>query len=652
MFRTIKTKLLAGFFAVISIVVISGLVSVIQLNSISQKTDHFVGELWETADLIMESNIEIQKIARTVMEPAPDLDRQQFAAGFHAVLAEYKVEFQATALPKAEVSHVVADLQNLDSSFEKPLFLAGQAGAAMEEADAAMAPILEVLNTHEKTYLSGLLWEAAMAFNDVLITGDPALLDQYHATAKTIRQDSAFPLIRNKFAAFDKGALRVFDLANTENQAKADYNATLECLLEDLSTIEADFAASAIVPETAAIKEKISSSKAIQFAAILGSVLFSMAIAFFMAAKISAPLVRTVAVIEEMEKGRLDQRVGLVRTDEVGRMAESLDAFADSLEHEVLDSLEKAARGDLTFDIEPRDEHDKVRGSIRKLSQDLNGMITGIRSGGESINAGSDQVAQAAQSLAEGATESAASLQEISASMTEMANQTRTNAESAREANTLSTGTQTAAVDGNEKMSRMIEAMNQIDTASQEISKIIKVIDDIAFQTNLLALNAAVEAARAGKHGKGFAVVAEEVRTLAQRSAKAARETTDLIERSAQFTQAGGVTATETATALAEIVEKATLVSGLVETIATASHEQAGAFTEINNGLAEIDRVTQANTATAEQSASAAEELSSQSREMHHLLARFRLHAGQDTGSGFTPEQEAVEELVGGIWGE
>ncbi|PNU18708.1 hypothetical protein C2E25_16255 [Geothermobacter hydrogeniphilus] len=350
---------------------------------------------------------------------------------------------------------------------------------------------------------------------------------------------------------------------------------------------------------------------------------------------VSRPLAQTMEMLEDLEKGHLDKRLAIMSRDEIGQMAMALNNFADSLDSEMVANLEKLAAGDLTFEVVPRDAQDKIRGALQKLGTDLNTIMEKIHVAGEQIAAGSAQVSDASQSLSQGATESASSLEEIAASLNEMTGQIKQNAENAGQANSLSDEAQNAAEKGNAQMQEMVSAMAEIAEAGQNISKIIKVIDEIAFQTNLLALNAAVEAARAGQHGKGFAVVAEEVRNLAGRSAKAARETAELIEGSVNLTEKGSGIASQTAEALDEIVQGITKVSDLVAEIAVASNEQAQGISQVNQGLTQIDQVTQQNTANAEESAATSEELSSQAAQLRQMLSRFTLKnsGGEATGS-------------------
>jgi len=263
---------------------------------------------------------------------------------------------------------------------------------------------------------------------------------------------------------------------------------------------------------------------------VLVTIFLSIMLAFFLARSIARPMKKTVEMIEEIEKGHLSGRLNLNQRDEVGQMAEAMDKFADDMQHEVIGTLQKLADGNLNMNLVPRDNQDEIRGAFIKLENDLNDVMAAIQNAGQQISANSNSVSDFSQSLSQSATESAASLEEISASLSELSSQTKHNADNANQVNILSSDAKQATEEGKARMEQMVSAMGEISEAGQSINKIIKVIDEIAFQTNLLALNAAVEAARAGQHGKGFAVVAEEVRNLAARSAKAARETAELIE--------------------------------------------------------------------------------------------------------------------------
>jgi len=241
----------------------------------------------------------------------------------------------------------------------------------------------------------------------------------------------------------------------------------------------------------------------------------------------------------------------------------------------------------------------------------LNQLVKSARQTATNVAAGSRELTNSAQTLSTGATEQAASIEEISSSLNEVGAQTKLNSGNAGQAKVLSEGTRQQVQKGNQQMAVMVESMENIKETSSEVTKVIKVIDEIAFQTNLLALNAAVEAARAGKYGKGFAVVAEEVRALAGRSAEAAKDTTELIEKSIKGVETGVQQAGETASVLREIVSSMDKMNNLVSEIADSSNEQNTGIEEITAGLAQVNTVVQQNASIAEENASASEELKS-----------------------------------------
>ena len=345
-------------------------------------------------------------------------------------------------------------------------------------------------------------------------------------------------------------------------------------------------------------------------------------------------------VIDAAKNGNLSHRGNVAVMDAVYKpmlagINEVIDAVVAPIA-EIREKLAKVSEGDLTAYVtgQYKGDHEMLKNSLNGTLDKLNEILLQVRDASTQMSQGASQVSSTSQMISQGATEQSASLEEISASMNEINSQTKGNAESSGRANHLAQGAKDDAEGGSRNMGRMVQAMSEIDESAQKISKIIKVIDEIAFQTNLLALNAAVEAARAGVHGKGFAVVAEEVRNLAARSANAAKETTELIEGSIKKVNAGSNVAQLTSESLNKIVDGISKVTTLVGEIAAASNEQALGIGQVNQGLVQLDQVTQQNTANAEESAAAAVELSEQGAQLQELIGRFTLQAKAFGGAG------------------
>ncbi len=313
-----------------------------------------------------------------------------------------------------------------------------------------------------------------------------------------------------------------------------------------------------------------------------------------------------------------------ISKDEIGQSVATFSNMMDRLVY-VAGELELVSQGDLTVSIKAIGEDDTISNAVIEMVDKLNNMFSEINQATLQVSSGSHQIAEGAQALASGSTEQAASIEELSSSISEVADKTNENATMAGKAAGLSISIKENAQKGTAQMDNMMKAVNEINEASQNIGKVIKVIDDIAFQTNILALNAAVEAARAGEAGKGFAVVADEVRNLAAKSAEAAKDTSGLIANSIEKAELGARIASETSASLSEIVSGINESAEIITNISETSNEQAVSVQQINTGIDQVAQVVQQNSATAEESAAASEELNSQSTLLSELVSQFKL---------------------------
>ncbi len=270
---------------------------------------------------------------------------------------------------------------------------------------------------------------------------------------------------------------------------------------------------------------------------------------------------------------------------------------------------------------------------IRSITKPIIIAVQTISDGNSQVVSASNEISSSSIALAEGATQQASAVEEVSATVEESTAINNQNAENSREANTLATTANESASLGNEKIKDLMTSMEGISTSSEQIAKIIKTIDEIAFQTNLLALNAAVEAARAGEHGLGFAVVAEEVKNLAQRSANAAKETADIIEESIEQIKNGNTIAQETNEAFEDIVDKVQKTSNIIGEISTSVNEQAEGMNQVASAMGQIDEITQQNAASSEEAAAAAEELNAQALSMLDSVAEIAKMVGIDVNT-------------------
>ncbi len=350
------------------------------------------------------------------------------------------------------------------------------------------------------------------------------------------------------------------------------------------------------------------------------------------------PVQAVVTAAEKISSGDLDIHLESKADDEIGRLSTAFNGTAQGIKTIISDityQLGEMANGN--FDISSRSESayvgdfNQILISIRNINANLSDTLSHINQSSFQVNTGAEQVSTAAQALSQGAVEQASSIEELSATISEIADHVKLNAMHAQDASTQSNEAGAGITESNVQMKEMILAMGDISDKSNEIGKIIKTIEDIAFQTNILALNAAVEAARAGAAGKGFAVVADEVRNLATKSAEAAKNTTDLIEQTVSAVANGSKIADDTANSLLAVVEKTSKVNSLIGEIAKASEDQATSISQVTLGVEQISGVVQSNSATAEESAAASEELNAQADMLRDLVSQFKIN--QDSGN-------------------
>lgn len=415
-----------------------------------------------------------------------------------------------------------------------------------------------------------------------------------------------------------------------DGECEALFN-SLNSAFDDIIAYNTEGSDDAAAESASLYRTAVLTMAAVVIAIILVGVFFS----FVIIRLIKTPISEIENAAIKMAEGNLDVEISYTSKDELGVLSAQVGRLIHKLQVIIEDEnqfLAKMAEGDFTVDSTCEEAYTggfyPLLVSFRGIADKLNDTMLQISQSSSQVASGADQVSNGAQALAQGATEQASSVQELAATIGEISNKVNQNADSAQQASKAAGSVSVKMDVSKEKMQQMTQAMEDISSCSSEIGKIMKIIEDIAFQTNILALNAAVEAARAGTAGKGFAVVADEVRNLANKSTEASENIAALIENSLQAIENGTQIANDTAQSLIQAVNDVNEMAGIIEQISEASSDQADSIAQLTVGIDQISNVVQTNSATAEESAAASEELSSQSQLMKSLVGRFKLNSG------------------------
>ncbi|MEG0778368.1 MAG: methyl-accepting chemotaxis protein [Oscillospiraceae bacterium] len=651
--KSIKTQLMVVIclLITISLVAVGGTVSLLMYKSSVESLEKTMSETAKVASSLVEADLKTYKTVANETGLVARLSNDTVSIEDKKTIISNKVK---------QYGFVGADYVDIsgESFFGGPNISDADYFQAAAKGETVVSNLILSKNTNSYTInVAAPVWDKGLPNTSVVgviyFNVNPKILSDIMAKIEIGKTGGAYILDKDNYTIAHQNYQTVLDRDNTLESFKSEpmlkplvdletkmtkgesgfgiykYNGVKKTLA--YSPVETGQGWSLAV--TAELNEFIQSTiNAIVITLVLVAVavVVGIFITLWLARSITKPLVEVETAALKMAEGDYDVIITYKSKNELGSLADSMRSMMLTTKDIIIDTsrgLVEIANGN--FNVRPQAEYigvfTGVKDAMLRIITDLSNTMEQIQTASDQVSLGSEQVSGGAQALAQGSTEQASSVQELSASITEIAQEVKNNAANAANANEKVGVVGSSIHESNEQMSHMMGAMSEISDSSQQIGKIIKTIEDIAFQTNILALNAAVEAARAGAAGKGFAVVADEVRNLATKSSEAAKQTNVLIENSVNLVSNGVQIATDTAKSLQEVVDGAQDITELIAKISNASAGQSESVTRINLGVEQISSVVQMNSATAEQSAAASEELSGQALMLKSLVSTFKL---------------------------
>jgi methyl-accepting chemotaxis protein len=618
----IRNKLGLGFGVVLMMLAVVGLTGLYELDHVvSGYQDGVTGQwkLMADADNLVGEVLQARRYEKDFLLNK-DLNMVDKVYG-HLETAQKNVSNIESKSASAAIVATAKELETYISAYRESFrqLVAAQVAKGMHEDSGAYGAFRKAAQNVEKVLHENNFDEGEVLYLTVRrYEKDYLLNNDIEAMQKSIQSIAKLQFMVNRsyelestikqliFAELDKYE-DSFDVLVKQEQKIVELLVSLqEHADEAFTAVESleNLVATELAEQEKNIAGSAAAASVILCAAIVIGVVVGFWFAFFFARSISVPMVKTVEMIEKMNDGKLDQRLEMQRGDEIGRMAEALDEFANRMQQEIIAAFDSLAVGNFTFKAEG-----VIREPLQKTNAAMNELVAQIKLASQHVYEGSKSMTVSSMQMSQGSTEQAAAAEEASSSVEEMNATIRQNADNAMETERIAIKTAENAIEGGQAVGEAVQAM-------RDIAEKINIIEEIARQTNLLALNAAIEAARAGEQGKGFAVVAAEVRKLAERSQVAAGEINELSINS--------VDVAERAERLLDvIVPDIQRTAELVQDISASSREQDAGADQINKSIQQLDSVIQQNAASSEEIASTAEELSGQAEHLRTMIGTF-----------------------------